>query len=427
MIKKKLQLNIESNNVYDSDIHSDKLKCHSDNIEEKINAENELKIFETTNDNITTRCDEYNDLITESGLYGSSGTIYEYDNKYIKISNLPLEISKLFNKHDIKCDTVKMKINKSLNENKNNILFSQLSNIYPLHIMKIYSTNQCKNSSGIFSNIMLMEKVSGITLTNYLKNINLNEVTNIRKLVCCLIQLIYITTYANLNGYVHNDLTTNNIMVYDLNEEYKLNGIKINNKNINIYFKNVDNIPTIKLIDFSYSTFIQQNRLNNKIIFGETVQVIKIIQNKLNFFKKNCIILKQINELIDHYIQNTELYFHMLEMDVDIYTSNGYRLLSDDKIINLSLSKDKLFNILNFYIDLMKIINIEFEKYFIIEIINNKYNFDTDIDIIYDKENIDNSNIRKKTNELYLKKYLKYKNKYIELKKNISNKNNIII
>jgi len=388
----------------------DKLNCQADNLDEKIDTENELTLFENKNNTINNKCENYTNIINDNG---SSGTIYEYDGKYIKFSNLPLEVSKLFSKYDIKCNTLKMKINKAINENVNALKFAELAKVFPLQIMNIYSSSECKNDNGLFSNIMLIEKVEGITLGEFLTKINLNNENDLYDLISCLLQLIYITTYANFNGFVHNDLTISNIMIYYSNQKIVLNKLKINKNLININLNKSFNTPIVKLIDFSYSTYIEPNKIYNKIIFGETIQIVKIIRNKLKLLHKHCHILEIIDAFLDKCIENTNFYDFIAELDVDIYSSNGYRLLSNNKIIELTFDHSIKECILNFYNDLSKILHEKFNNFFNINISNLIHYNDENVNIINKKQEISN------IDDKYHIKYLKYKNKYLNLKKKI--------
>ena len=295
------------------------LKCHSNNEIEKHIVNEKLKLFEDKIKTITDKCKKYGD---PTNTNGSTGTIFDTLHGYIKFSDLPSETSKLFNKSDINCSTLGMKITTSINENENSIKFAELRQIFPLNIMEIYLTTQCKNDYGTFSNIINMEKIEGITLGNFLEELDLDTDEGKYKLVCCLIQLIYIMIYANLNGYVHNDLTPSNVIVYDTNEQFDLDKLKINDKNIKISFKyNRIPIPVIKLIDFSYSRYIGLTQLYNKFIFGESIQAIKMIINKLSILGKNCPLLEEINSLMtDEEVMSDELSNCFIEIEIDKYT-----------------------------------------------------------------------------------------------------------
>lgn len=402
------------------------LKCYSSDKKEKESVEAKLKLFEDKNNSVKNKCDDYGVSVNTSG---SSGTIYESDDdKYIKFSDLPLETSKLFDKSHIFCNTLEMKMDKSINENKYSLNYSKLSKIFPLQIMKIYSTSECKNDNQMFSNVIEMEKVSGITMKDFLTNLDLKKSDDKYNLISCVLQLIYITIYANSHGFVHNDLTTSNIIVYEYNDPFELNELKINDKIINMKFNNKrKKIFVPKLIDFSYSTHISKDKLSNgnKIIFGETKQVISIIINKLRLMNKNCEILNHIDNLINSCIEGTELMDYFLEMEVDMSTSNGYRLLNDKKIIELAFDSQIMKKKINlFLINLFKLIKTYYPEDFDLNLTNYVQKINVNNANNENEGNKENNvlNIMTKENEMYLKKYLKYKNKYLQLKSVIKSK-----
>lgn len=94
--------------------------------------------------------------------------------------------------------------------------------------MRVYNTTRCKNEQGIFTNIIETEKVICITLNEFINILNFELKTDNYKLFSCILQLIYITLYANFKGYIHNDLTTNNIMVYEYDKNIIINILNIN-------------------------------------------------------------------------------------------------------------------------------------------------------------------------------------------------------
>ena len=55
---------------------------------------------------------------------GSSGIIYELDDKYVKYSDLPTETTKLFPKKYVFCNNITLKLNKSINENCNSLRYA---------------------------------------------------------------------------------------------------------------------------------------------------------------------------------------------------------------------------------------------------------------------------------------------------------------
>lgn len=407
---------------FDIDDEIKKLSCQSKDLEEEQNVYSKLEEFENKNRTINNKCNKYENFINSSG---SSGTIYESedDKKYIKFSTLPTETTKLFNKGDIDCDLLRMKIDKSINENKNSLKYEELKEIFPLNIMKIYSTSECKNADGNFSNIIEMEKISGQTLNQFLTNLDLKKPVDNYRLICCIIQLIYITLYSNFNGFVHNDLTTNNIMVYDVETNFDFTKLKINKNKIEIEFKNNFNgkIPVIKLIDFSYSTYISTDKLGDKIIFGETKQIIKIIKNKLSSINKSSSFINNLDELINHYLKK-------LGFDSFFALDNNYRLMSDEDIIlNVLNANDVKKFMLDFIENIFNIVNQLYPNNFIFNIINltHKNKYFTNKEVMNINSNIDENNIdvikkklKSSTSSKYYLKYIKYKNKYLTLKNN---------
>lgn len=146
-----------------------------------------------------------------------------------------------------------------MNKNSNSLKYAELATIFPLNIMRVYDTTRCKNNQGIFTNIIEMEKVKGITLNEFINILNLELETDKYKLFSCILQLIYITLYANFNGYIHNDLATNNIMIYEYDKNFILKELNINKISFGIEFVNynqnqnqnqhqISTIPVIKLI-----------------------------------------------------------------------------------------------------------------------------------------------------------------------------------
>lgn len=391
---------------------TNRLSCYSSSQEEKFDVENELKLFDEINETTTIQCDNLSNPVNTSG---SSGTIFEgnTDNTFIKYSDLPYETTKLFSRGDITCSDVKLRINKAINENSNSLKYAELATIFPLNIMKVYNTTRCKNNQGMFTNIIEMEKVNGITLNEFINRLNLELETDSYKLFSCILQLIYITLYANFNGYVHNDLTTNNIMIYEYDKNFILKGLNINKISFGIEFinpsqKQTSTIPVIKFIDFAYSTYIEPNLLNEKKIFGETRQIIKIIKKKLQSINKSFYPLDDIQSILDTNLKTTNYLdnFNIL---------NDYRLLSDNDIINYSLDEQKIkMSITNFLHELENITTKLYPEYFL-------FNISEKINELKTNEITDNQNTNKKSKNEYYHKYLKYKKKYLELKKNLNN------
>ena len=106
----------------------DETNCYYNTEEERMELHDAIKLFQKENNNITNKCDNY---INPVNTNGSSGIIYESDKGYTKLSNLPLETHKILDKRNIACETITMKIKKSINENENSKKFSELNKIFP--------------------------------------------------------------------------------------------------------------------------------------------------------------------------------------------------------------------------------------------------------------------------------------------------------
>lgn len=406
-----LELNLSfDTETDDSPNNTKKLNCYSSTQEEQTNAENELELFEKTNEKTTIPCENF---LNPINTHGSSGTIFKgkTPNTFIKYSDLPSETTKLFSRSDMYCDAIAMRINKSINENANSIKYAELNKVLPLNIMKVYNTYKCKNEQGLFSNIIEMEKINGITLNEFITKLNLESSMNSYKLFSCILQLIYISLYANFNGYVHNDLSTNNIMISEYDKTFTLSGLNINKTSYDIEFVNSNKhttVPIVKLIDFAYSTYISSEKLNGKVIFGETKQIIKIIKKKLQSLNKKFNPLNDIENILNSSLSSTDY--------LDNFSLNEYRLLDDKDIIANSLDKN------NFFVSIRNFLN-ELE-YLTKKIYPNDFVFITNKK--FSQSNDENANlinllnslkISNETNKInYYDKYLKYKKKYLELK-----------
>lgn len=306
--------------------------------------------MENMNDEITNKCilhEESNKI----GM-GSSSNIYKISgnpNSYIKISNLPYDSYMLAKKtpHGITCETIGDRLNVSLNEITNSLKYGKLSLVFPHNIMKIESAEKCKKDySGLpfFANQFLIEKIDGFTLDKAIELMTENE------LLCSLIQILYILSYANMHGYFHNDITSDNIMIYYgnvtniiFNKLFLFDNIVLCNIVTNDKMKSM---PIVKLIDFSYSEYINYNKIeemNEKVVIGEPQQILKMIKNKLNRMNselKNSKIFNQMCSLFDLLNKgNPVLKFRYSELDAQI-SSMGFRTLTETEIIEMAISKN---------------------------------------------------------------------------------------
>lgn len=336
--KKKLMLDVDSDSIHPLNNLNQSPNNHCESDQNVINLTNRI---EDLNKTVKTNCPLYINSVDT----GSSGSIFESNHDtYIKISNLPYDsyVLRKSKKTGITCETIQHKMNVSLNEINNSLKYEELAKIFQHNIMRVISGSHCKriyNDTHFVANKMVVEKVNGVTLDEALITNSMNE----HELIICVLQLIYILTYANLNGYFHNDITCNNIMIYYI-EQNKLNLDKLclSDRMIECKFvpaKNMRKLPIVKLIDFSYSEYIDKQYLddNNLVVIGEPQQILKMIRNKLrsnldlSLFNT---IHNYFNELNKH---NFELQMQYLELDAGMTT--GFRTLTREEIINLAMSK----------------------------------------------------------------------------------------
>jgi hypothetical protein len=103
-------------------------------------------------------------------------------------------------------------------------------------------------------------------------------------------------------------------------------------------------LPVVKLIDFSYSEYIDYNatpELRENVVVGEPQQILKMIKNKTNKIKvlKNSVIFNKIYNLFDKLnVENPILRFKYTELD-DQMSSVGFRTLTKQEILELSIPK----------------------------------------------------------------------------------------
>ena len=151
----------------------------------------------------------------------------------------------------------------TINEISNSLKFNELSNIFPHNVMKIYESNECKNSnSNDIFNLFVIEKVRGITLNEYINILDLNQGDDVTLFISLLLQSIYVIMYANKNGYYHNDIKMDNLMVYELQDldSVTLNNLVIDNHQIVLTINKIKNkLILIKFIDFGQSQYVESS------------------------------------------------------------------------------------------------------------------------------------------------------------------------
>lgn len=322
--------------------------------------------MENLNDSVTKKCSIHHE--SEKIGSGSSANIYKMSgnpNLYVKISNLPYESYMLSksNQAGITCETIGDRLNVSMKEIGNSLKYEKLSYAFPHNIMRIESAERCQksyNGSPFFVNKFIIEKVIGTTLDKAI------DVMSEYELICCVMQLVYILSYTNMHGYFHNDITCNNVMIYygDIttlmfNKLFLFDNIIHCNFQVNGM---ISKLPIVKLIDFSYSEYINYNaihQMQNNVVIGEPQQILKMIKNRLNRASpllKNQIIFNQIHDLFDLISNgNPILKFKYQELDAQI-SSVGFRTLTQSEIMDVAILKQFAeTTLLNCFVELKQI------------------------------------------------------------------------
>jgi hypothetical protein len=398
--------------------------------------------------------------------------------KLLKISkNNIVKIIQSTDYATIDCKHGFKQINDIINENNNNIKYSELIQIFPLHILSLNHLEEClinpitkldlesesiagitktdlesesiagitktdlesESIAGItktdeskskdknidisqkITNMYIMDKITGVTLDTFIQNMtdeNKNELDYI------IIQLFYILLYANINGYYHNDLKCNNIIIY-YNNIHEITYNQLFNYNITIRSESPKGkslgIPVVKLIDFFSSTFI--NPIREVYYITDLISILSNIEDVLNIEIKSKynFILLLLEKL------NTENLNKLINLTIGkggwITNQFQFRLLLEEDILRQSFhfnlaSLDKIFIYLqSLLLDNTNII-FHFERKSILDIKSLGEDIKKE-DIKKEdikKEDIKKEDIKKEAK----KKYLKYKQKYLQLKNQIT-------
>ena len=154
------------------------------------------------------------------------------------------------------------------------------------------------------------EEVPSRSLNTFIQNMtdeNKNELDYI------IIQLFYILLYANINGYYHNDLKCNNIIIY-YNNIHEITYNQLFNYNITIRSESPKGkslgIPVVKLIDFFSSTFI--NPIREVYYITDFISILSNIEDVLKSYYhlfSQVHLMNQLNYLLDHIICNSSYSF----------------------------------------------------------------------------------------------------------------------
>lgn len=348
-------------------ILKNKMKEHCDIIINKMNE------FIFNNGKNFDEC-KYNDEEMEFIASGGYGTVYLL--KTGEIYKQSALFNKIIDEIEKKCkndDIVKEQINDMFDifiniPNTTDIINNIISKspIYNHYVIPT-ETNLCiceksmsYNLEGKIKKIPIyeykMRKVEGINMYDLFEK----EIISPLNLVGITIQLLYITLFLNVNGIYHNDIHRKNILITKNEEEKKeivLEGLDFFSITINCdYF--------VTLIDFEISILSDK-----KIIPIDFIESFTVLTNYVDSHEEYNIL---------HYDEITSL---ILKINDD-FKSDGFRIFQIVNFNNLPIVNDDIYDI--------------YRKIF--EKLQNKYN----------------SLLKIKS---YHNKYLKYKYKYIQLKK----------
>lgn len=307
---------------------------------------------------------------------GAFGTIYLDNNGNI------LKRSKTFNKlleYMINCDIFREKlislliiileIPKTTDKIRTIINKSELERHYNIPSnckMCLCSDNtMAYNIDNIKKQIPIYEYIIPFVDGEDLYTFFIKNVYTYNNLLGIIFQLLYLTMYLNLNGIYHNDIHRKNILICKNTEIIKLHGLVLNKKEINI---NLNCDFLVVLIDFELA-----------IVTHNFVIPIDFIQS-LNMFKND----SKINKMLST-SSSFNLIINNINKIYDEYREEEYRIYEINE-----LNKLPIFN--------------EEHELLVIEI------FDTIVLMLKEAET-------NNEDDIYKIKYIKYKEKYLKLKK----------
>jgi serine/threonine protein kinase len=343
-----------------SNINTQQQSCIGDELQQEQFSKllNELDV--TINNNYDTckvQCDK------SLSKYGSFGIICDHDesDKLYKFSNIFDSVRDFINNTNFSCKIYKNMIQIALDEISNSTKFNELAEIFPHNVMKIYESKQCKNSDSKLLNLFVIEKIKGVILKDFLEQLDVIQQDNQNLFISILLQSVYVLLYANKHGYYHNDIKTDNLMVYEIEntDNITLDNLILDNKKVVLTINKINNkLYVVKLIDFGISKYqTELSQVNSTIhevyliiilffnnllkktnykssIFHSNVQSLRTTLTNYNNFITN------INPLLDIF----DILFNMfnnLTMNIDISFSNIFtslRAISLDDINKLTFN-----------------------------------------------------------------------------------------
>ena len=393
-----------------------------------------IQLLDLFNQDITQDydiCPEYHSTILGSG---GEGVVYNNEqnpNEVIKESRLYSIANQFKTDNTIKCTDLIKHINIAMQEEKNNREFLELKDIFPLHIVQIKEIIKCTKeqltpeikeilidqtiqsrlSNNFVPQIMhIMEKINGKTLLDYLKTKNIDD----SQFMIIILQKLYILTYANSNGYYHNDIKLNNIMIYFNDEITHLDFNEL--LGINIRLEHI-HLPIVKLIDFTHSYHVEREIDRNYII-----DIISFLIYIDIYLEQNSNHSQRIKNIIKFIIIEIK---KIIKTD---YEHIDYRLIHTDirKNYNILFSNQDIITLFSNILDEIRIHEILLKPITKSDLLLENLSLNDTTKKIFLQSNDENiKSLEHSIVELdsdkkqFLKKYLKYKKKYYKLKNNI--------
>jgi hypothetical protein len=278
------------------------------------------KVFDNEIEKIIDICPTYSKDDLKYGSNFTNSEIYDvYPDYYVKKSKL-YEIAKLQISQTGKfvCTNGVKQMKFALEEIDSLIQYYQLRSIYPQHIMNIRNLNKCFDGIGEakeYYTYYEIEKVNGITFDKYLESIDKKKDN---ELFLILLQLIYVLIYANYNNYYHNDIKLDNIMIYNISEEYQIYD------QMHTIIMNFSSNKLFKLIDYSNSVKTEKTNL---IYLIDIYLLLKIINQKI----KDSELINSKN-LINLVLESIQSYGNISESFYYDFSDKKYKLLDKQGI-----------------------------------------------------------------------------------------------
>lgn len=353
-----------------------------------------------------------------------------YDNG--KINNMIFSNSIQFDNYGVMTTGLK---NMFQDIEKSNFVISSISSINDdgenIISKNIYSSSSnCSNLMSLLDVGYLLPNITDLSVLNY--NIDLKLKKDFNEKLFDYSHKLYDDSntlpilYDNLKTFDIKNINDINIQKKIL-IDYDYNRLKLKSKNISLFTKNLPNDQNSD-IDFINQLTIRENKIHEKSVYFNLLDLINIIKSKRTNAIKEIIIV-----CLNCHVYNDDNYVNIYELAVK-NMSGGTKINNVTKIDKLLTTNiDYLFDVNTFYNNFYNI-NYDYIKtctkitdigYDFIKkkhvpnksLPNLKQTMDKTIKY-HDINNGVNDVIGKNVNNTaYYKKYLKYKHKYLELKK----------